>query len=642
MKIIHTSDWHIGKIVNEYSMIDDQKYILNKLIELIDEENIDVLMIAGDVYDRSIPPVEAVELLNETLSKLIIDRNVSVMIISGNHDSGERLSFGSKILEKQGLYIAGSDDKLYKKVVLRDNNQNVNFYLVPYKDPALTKKLLNNKEIRSHNDAMIAVIDKIKEELNENEINILIGHGYVTMKREEAIEGNDHKYEVAELQTSESERPLSIGGTDLIDGNIYKDFDYVALGHLHGRQRIGRDTMRYSGSLLKYSFSEVKQKKSVAVLDLIDKDINVELKELKPLRDLRIIKGNIEDLICEGRDIEEGKEDYIQAILTDDGELMNPMEKLKSVYPNTMLISRERKKNVSKENTLSKGEFRKKSKIDLFKNFYEAYGSGEYNYKKEAVYILPLLWVCSTQAAVLIRFWIAVGWLLISLHFYLNRFYVKSVILFMIAVATHTSIILFLPIILICSWTDLFRKKKVMMIIFIAATVLLDKQMLGERFVMPLADFVSKYISNERLTMYNTDADFWLSGGRETTIALNETNEIINRVRMAITNGIILFLGFDIKNKYKNGVLLFNLTALGLIFYNTVQGFELIDRYISVLNIFIAFILSFIITEYQKHTLPYKKYVFWSLIVFCYINLFYKPLLGTETLLMYNRYIWDL
>lgn len=387
MKIIHTSDWHIGKIVNEYSMIDDQKYILNKLIELIDEENIDVLMIAGDVYDRSIPPVEAVELLNETLSKLIIDRNVSVMIISGNHDSGERLSFGSKILEKQGLYIAGSDDKLYKKVVLRDNNQNVNFYLVPYKDPALTKKLLNNKEIRSHNDAMIAVIDKIKEELNENEINILIGHGYVTMKREEAIEGNDHKYEVAELETSESERPLSIGGTDLIDGNIFKDFDYVALGHLHGRQRIGRETMRYSGSLLKYSFSEVKQKKSVAVLDLIDKDINVELKELKPLRDLRIIKGNIEDLICEGRDIEEGKEDYIQAILTDDGELMNPMEKLKSVYPNTMLISRERKKNVSKENTLSKGEFRKKSKIDLFKNFYEAYGSGEYNYKKEAVLI---------------------------------------------------------------------------------------------------------------------------------------------------------------------------------------------------------------------------------------------------------------
>lgn len=387
MKIIHTSDWHIGKIVNEYSMIDDQKYILNKLIELIDEENADVLMIAGDVYDRSIPPVEAVELLNETLSSLVIDRNVSVLVISGNHDSGERLSFGSKILEKQGLYIAGSDEKLYRKVVLCDNNQNVNFYLVPYKDPALTKKLLENKEIRSHNDAMVAVIDKIKEELNENEINIFIGHGYVTMKMEEAIDNNDHKYEAAELETSESERPLSIGGTDLIDGNIFKDFDYVALGHLHGRQKIGRDTMRYSGSLLKYSFSEVKQKKSVAVLDLKDKDINIELRELNPLRDLRIIKGNIEDLICEGRDIEEGKEDYIQAILTDDGELMNPMEKLKSVYPNTMLITRERKRNVSDESTVAKGEFRKKSKIDLFKDFYEAYGSGDYTDKKENVLI---------------------------------------------------------------------------------------------------------------------------------------------------------------------------------------------------------------------------------------------------------------
>ena len=170
MKIIHTSDWHIGKIVNEYSMIDDQKYILNKLIELIDEENADVLMIAGDVYDRSIPPVEAVELLNETLSSLVIDRNVYVLVISGNHDSGERLSFGSKILEKQGLYIAGSDEELYRKVVLCENNKNINFYLVPYKDPALTKKLLDNKEIRSHNDAMIAVIDKIKEELKENTV----------------------------------------------------------------------------------------------------------------------------------------------------------------------------------------------------------------------------------------------------------------------------------------------------------------------------------------------------------------------------------------------------------------------------------------------------------------------------------------
>ena len=387
MKVIHTSDWHIGKIVNEFSMIEDQKHILNELIKLIDEENAGVLMIAGDIYDRSIPPVEAVELLNETLSKLVIDRGVTVLAISGNHDSGERLSFGSKILEKQGLYIAGSDEEVYKKVVLNENNKNVNFYLVPYKDPALTKKLLNNKEIRNHNDAMIAVIDKIKEELNEDEVNILIAHGYVTMKREEAIDGNNHSYEVAELETSESERPLSIGGTDLIDGNIFKDFDYVALGHLHGRQRIGSDNMRYSGSLLKYSFSEVKQKKSVPVLNIEDKNINIDLKDLKPIRDLRIIKGNIEDLIEEGRNIEEGKEDYIQAILTDDGELMNPMEKLRAVYKNTMLITRERKKASPEESKSLKGEIRKKSKLDLFKDFYEAYGNSDYNDKKESVLV---------------------------------------------------------------------------------------------------------------------------------------------------------------------------------------------------------------------------------------------------------------
>ena len=388
MKIIHTSDWHIGKIVNEFSMIEDQKYILNKLINLIEEEKPQVLIIAGDVYDRSIPPVEAVELLNETLSKLIIDKNIKVLAISGNHDGGERLSFGSKILEKQGLYIAGRDDEIYRHIAIDENDKKINFYLVPYKDPALTKKLLENKDIKSHNDAMIAVIDKIKENMNKDEVNVLVGHGYVTMKREDAMECIDDKYEVADLQTSDSERPLSIGGTDLIDGNIFDDFDYVALGHLHGRQRIGREEMRYSGSLLKYSFSEVNQKKGVYVLDVDEnKNIDIDFKPLKPIRDLRVIKGNIEDIVNEGRELEEEKNDYIQAILTDDGELINPMEKLRSVYPNTMLITRERKRTYSEDKTSAKGEYKSKSKLDLFKEFYEDLGSGEYTKDKEEVLI---------------------------------------------------------------------------------------------------------------------------------------------------------------------------------------------------------------------------------------------------------------
>jgi exonuclease SbcD len=385
MKIIHTSDWHIGKIVNEFSMIEDQKYILNRLIDLIEKEKPEVLIIAGDVYDRSIPPVEAVELLNETLSNLIIDKNIKVLAISGNHDGGERLSFGSQILEKHGLYIAGRDNELYKHVVVK-GEKNVNFYLIPYKDPALTRKILNEKEIKSHNDAMKLVVEKIKKDMNEKEINILVGHGYVTMKREDAIECIENKYEVANLETSESERPLSIGGTDLIDGKIFDDFDYVALGHLHGRQKIGREEMKYSGSILKYSFSEVKQKKGVYILDINDKDaINIDFKCLNPVRDLRVIKGNIEDLIEEARELEEGKEDYIQAILTDDGELINPMEKLRAVYPNTMLITRERKREISEDKTSAKGEYKKKSKLELFKEFYEDLGSGDYTEEKEVV-----------------------------------------------------------------------------------------------------------------------------------------------------------------------------------------------------------------------------------------------------------------
>ncbi|CEJ73815.1 exonuclease SbcD [[Clostridium] sordellii] len=388
MKIIHTSDWHIGKIVNEFSMIEDQKYILNKLIELIEIEDPKVLLIAGDIYDRSIPPVEAVELLNETLNKLIIEKNIKVLAISGNHDGGERLSFGGSILEKQGLYIAGRDEELYKKVTIKDENKNINFYLVPYKDPALIRKILEDKEIKSHNDAMISVVNKIKKELNKKEKNILVGHGYVTMKRKDAIKELENKYEVAELETSESERPLSIGGTDLIDGNIFEDFDYVALGHLHGRQKVGREEMRYSGSLLKYSFSEVNQKKGVYVLDINkENNIDIDFKLMKPLRDLRIIKGNIEDLLEEGRNIKEGKNDYIQAILTDDGELINPMEKLKSVYPNTMLITRERKKEITEDKTSAKGEYKKKSKLELFKEFYDDLGNGDYTKEKEEVLI---------------------------------------------------------------------------------------------------------------------------------------------------------------------------------------------------------------------------------------------------------------
>lgn len=384
MKIIHTSDWHIGKIVNEFSMLEDQKHILNELLKLVDREKPSVLIIAGDIYDRSIPPVEGVELLNNIFSELVIKKGIKVLAISGNHDSGERVGFANSILEKQGLYIIGRDEELYRKIELNDEYGKVNFYLVPYKDPAVVRKLLDNSEIKNHNDAMKAIVENIN--INKNERNILITHGYITMYRDKAKEAYKNKYQVANLEVSESERPLSIGGTDLVDYNIFNDFDYVALGHLHGRQKVGREEVRYSGSLLKYSFSEVNQKKGVTVFEIDkDKNVTVNLEELSPLRDLRVIKGNIDEIIENGRNSIEGKNDYIQAILLDNGELINPIEKLRSVYPNTMLITRENKRQYDESDTSAKSGYKNKSEKDLFEEFYNSLSDGEFTEEKSKV-----------------------------------------------------------------------------------------------------------------------------------------------------------------------------------------------------------------------------------------------------------------
>lgn len=389
MKIIHTGDWHIGKIVNEFSMIEDQRYILKELVKFIKEEKPDALIIAGDVYDRSIPPVEAVELLNDVFEEILIDNGVKILAIAGNHDSGERLSFGSSILEKHGLYIVGNREDEVKKVIIEKDNEKFNFYLIPYIEPGVLRKKYENKNIKNHNDAMKFIVDSIEKHMNKAEVNIAVAHGYITLNREEALKVQDNdKYKAAEIEISESERPLSIGGTDLIDGNIFNDFDYVALGHLHGRQKVGRESIRYSGSLLKYSFSEVNHKKGVTVVEIDDKNnIRIRQKELIPLRDMRTIRGPIDDLIEAARQCEEGREDYIQAILTDKGELIDPIGKLRAVYPNVMLLRKEEGNSVLDSLTAASEGYKSKSEIDLFKEYYERLGNGEFSKEKEDVII---------------------------------------------------------------------------------------------------------------------------------------------------------------------------------------------------------------------------------------------------------------
>lgn len=372
MKIIHTGDWHIGKIVNEFSMIEDQRFILQQLIKVIEDEKPQALVIAGDLYDRSIPPVEAVELLDEVFSKILLQLKTPILAIAGNHDSAERLSFGSKLFTDSGLHIAGVLDKEVKKVLLNDGQEDFCFYLVPYKDPREVRALLQDEEIKCHDSAMKKIIDLIKGTMTEGEKSVLVAHGYVSFISEAAADSEQENIPI-ELETSDSERPLSIGGTDLINARHFECFNYTALGHLHGPQRVGSDRMRYSGSLLKYSFSEKDHKKGVSIVEIDSKgEVAVTNKELIPRRDMRVIRGPLKELIAPEVYSQNNVEDYIYAILTDEEDLMDPISKLRAVYPNIMGLHRESGQVREDSKTAASSDYKTKSKLLLFEEFYES------------------------------------------------------------------------------------------------------------------------------------------------------------------------------------------------------------------------------------------------------------------------------
>jgi exonuclease SbcD len=379
MKIIHSGDWHLGKIVNEFSMLEDQKYILSQLLRLIEDEKPEVFVIAGDLYDRSIPPVEAVELLNITFNSILNELNTPIIVIAGNHDSGQRLSFGSSILNKNGLFIEGIVKEEIKKVVLSDSHGPINFYLIPYVDPREAKVIFKDENLHTHEATMIKIIEKIRGNINLEERNVLVGHGYVSYMKdayeEAALAGlqTEEAGTRAGLDISDSERPLSIGGTDIISAQIFSDFNYTALGHLHSPQKVGSDKIRYSGSILKYSLSETNKNKSVTIIDIDEKgNTNITLKPLIPMRDMRIIKGPLQELINPKVYTGSNLEDYIYAIITDEGELIDPISKLRAVYPNVMGLARENSIDRENAKTSASSGFKDKSKLHLFEEFYES------------------------------------------------------------------------------------------------------------------------------------------------------------------------------------------------------------------------------------------------------------------------------
>lgn len=327
MLIYHLADLHIGKKLNNVSLIAEQRAVLEQVVEAIREQKPDALILAGDLYDRRNPPVEAIELLDEFLSAVVLAEKVPVLAIGGNHDSGERLGFGRGILAKAGLYMAGRFQLPVPEVVLADQWGPVHFHLLPYADLLTLRHELDDESLDDYQEAMARALQSIEADWTDGVRHVLIAHGVVT--------GDEP------LERCESERELTIGGTDSWSSALLGRYAYVALGHLHNSQRAGAEHIRYAGSLLKYSFSEERQVKSMTAVQLdAQGQCVIRPLALTPPHDLRTITGTLAELIARAEAEQAERLDYIRADLTDKGELLEPMAALRAVYPNILELRR--------------------------------------------------------------------------------------------------------------------------------------------------------------------------------------------------------------------------------------------------------------------------------------------------------------
>ncbi|MED3552036.1 exonuclease SbcCD subunit D [Cytobacillus praedii] len=366
MKFIHTADWHLGKLVHGIYMTEDQRYFLNKFVDLVEEEKPDAVVIAGDLYDRSVPPTDAVELLNEILFKINVELKTPIVAIGGNHDSAERLSFGSSWYKQSRFYLSGKLESDIQPIHIN----GVNFYLVPYAEPGMVRHLLNDETIHSHQDAMKAAIGKIEKHLNPNEPNVFVGHAFV-------LGG----------QTSDSERTLSVGGSGCVGSELFEPFSYTALGHLHSPDAIKHQKVRYSGSLLKYSFSEAKQEKSISIIEMKENgQFDLRIRSITPKNDLRELEGHLDELMDPSIYEKQNVNDYLKIILHDEGALIDPINKLRQIYPNVLHLERKiAMTDMKKKHSFSSVKEDKKSELELFKQFYEEMTTSEFTDEKNAV-----------------------------------------------------------------------------------------------------------------------------------------------------------------------------------------------------------------------------------------------------------------
>lgn len=351
MKLIHLSDLHIGKRVNEFSMAEDQKYILNQILEIIDREQPDCVVIAGDVYDKSIPSAEAVQILDDFLTRLA-GRKIPTAMISGNHDSPERLSFGAQLMKESGIYVSPVYDGQVQSIGFADEYGEVRVYLLPFLKPATVRHVYEEETVESYQDAVETAISHLP--LDTSCRNVLVAHQFA-----------------AGASRCESEE-MSVGGIDQVDVSVFDDFDYVALGHIHSPQSAGRPAVRYCGTPLKYSFSEAGQQKSVSVVELFKKG-RVEIREvpLTPLRDMRKIRGTYLELTARSFYQGTNTEDYIQAILTDEEDIPDGMQKLRIIYPNLMRLEYDNRRTRENRQIQQAADAEEKSEAELFSQLYE-------------------------------------------------------------------------------------------------------------------------------------------------------------------------------------------------------------------------------------------------------------------------------
>lgn len=396
MKFIHTSDWHLGRIFYGVRLTDDQAYVLDQFVNLVRGESPDAVVIAGDIYDRTAPPVEAVQLLDETLSRIVLGLEVPVILIAGNHDSPERLSFGSSLMQTQGLHIVGLPD-VCSPIEIRDEHGPVWFVPVPYAEPAVVRERLRAPEAKDHNAAMKAqfvaaaeAAAAVLEESGEAEASACTADDEMLIMASLFDEPADVDFDpypifdgvrtvaiahafVSGGTVSESERPLSVGGAGVIDISHFLPFTYAALGHLHRPQTMSQTAVRYSGSLLKYSFDEADHSKSVTVVEIdAEGTASVRTVSLTPRRDVRKIKGRFEE-VMRGPGPDESKEDYISVCLTDREAIWDAMNRLRAVYPNVMQIvpSEDAMADVAELGLVAaRVDHRKVTDLELFCDFY--------------------------------------------------------------------------------------------------------------------------------------------------------------------------------------------------------------------------------------------------------------------------------